>query len=223
MQIFLDLDGPVLDVTRRYYLIYSDLLKKADYLPFDQDSYWSLKRLSIKEAAIVQRNMPNKGVSGYMEQRKRLLEDPAYLVYDQIQKGVLETLTDWAREHQIYLVTLRRNRAALMSQLELLGIHDKFKKIFCAQGVEPSWKTKCEWIRACRSAAADSVIIGDTEVDVLAGRAAGIRTIALSCGIRSRRLLEQLAPDALLPRLKCVDLESFIDKSGVDAASVSVA
>lgn len=223
MQIFIDLDGPILDVTRRYYLIYSDLLCKENYLPFDQESYWSLKRLSVNESAIVQRNMPLSGVAHYMQQRERLLEDPAYLVYDRFQRGALETLSAWAAEHQLYLVTLRRNRAALRSQLELLGLSNLFEGVFCAQTDEPCWETKCEWIRACRSTAGQTVIIGDTEVDVLAGRAAGIRTVALSCGIRSRQLLAKLSPDAVCHRLSDVDLNAVFDAPGFSAASVAMA
>jgi phosphoglycolate phosphatase-like HAD superfamily hydrolase len=222
MQIFIDLDGPILDVTRRYYLIYSDLLKKADFLPFDQDSYWSLKRLSINESAIVQRNMPLAGVTEYLDQRGCLVEDPAYLVYDKLHTGALDTINAWASDYELNLVTLRRNRAALMSQLDLLGLRGKFDRVFCAQGVEPGWQTKCEWIRASRTKPGGAVIIGDTEVDVLAGRAAGIYTVALSCGIRSRQLLEQLSPDALLSRLSAVDLGSIFDASSARAAAEAV-
>lgn len=223
MQIFIDLDGPILDVTRRYYLIYSDLLGKTDYQPFDQESYWSLKRLSINESAIVLRNMPLEGVADYMEQRERLLEDPAYLVYDRLQRGALETLDAWAGEHQLYLVTLRRNRAALLSQLEFLGLDNKFERVFCAQDIEPGWETKCEWIRACRSTSGETVIIGDTEVDMFAGKAAGISTVALSCGIRSRQLLGKLSPDALYHGLSEVDLDSIAADSGAAVRPAAIA
>ena len=112
MQIYLDLDGPVLDVSHRYYLIYSDLLKQADYLPFDHDSYWSLKRLSITEAAIVQRNMPECGVSDYLARRAQLLEDSTYLVYDLLQPGITSRNHDGSKNLSWQLdpsaVTLRQ-------------------------------------------------------------------------------------------------------------------
>jgi phosphoglycolate phosphatase-like HAD superfamily hydrolase len=37
-------------------------------------------------------------------------------------------------------------------------------------------------------------MIGDTEADILAGQATGVPTIALTCGIRSRRYLQQFDP-----------------------------
>jgi len=221
MQIYLDLDGPVLDVSRRYYLIYRDLLKQAGYLPLGQNSYWSLKRLKVTEAAIVQRIMSECGVSAYIDQRAQLLEDSTYLVYDMLQPGVLDTLKGWSKQHRLYLVTLRRNRVALMSQLKLLGISSVFEEIFCAQDADQSWKTKCEWMRSSCVTNREAVIVGDTEVDVLAGRAAGIQTISVTCGIRSRRFLEQLSPDRLFSNIAglCPE-ELFVP---IDSISASVA
>lgn len=198
MHIFLDLDGPLLDVTRRYYLIYSDLLERGGYRPLDQGSYWSLKCLSVSETAIVQRSVPAKNIQAYLGQRSQLLEDPAYLVHDRLQTGAFGMLECWQHQHTLHLVTLRRNRDALMSQLKFLGIPTFFESIHCADEGNADWQAKCEWIRASGAEQDDALIIGDTEVDILAGRAAGIRTIAVSCGIRGRRLLNKLAPDAIV-------------------------
>ena len=205
MHIFLDLDGPVLDVTRRYYLIYSDLLERAGYQPFDQKSYWSLKCLSVNEAAIVQRALPAEKIQTYLNQRSQMLEDPACLVHDRLQTGVFGVLERWQYQHSLHLVTLRRNRDALMSQLKLLGISAFFKSIHCADEGDANWQAKCEWIRASGADPDDALIIGDTEVDILAGRAAGIRTVAVSCGIRNCRLLNKLMPDAIVSSLDQVN------------------
>lgn len=223
MQIFIDLDGPVLDVTRRLYLIYSDLLRQADYLPFDQQSYWLLKRLSIKESAIVQRNMPESGIPEYLQQRGRLLEDPAYLLLDRLQMGVLNTLKRWAGEHRVYLVTLRHSRLALLSQLKLFGIHDMFDEVFCAQDGERTWQTKCDWIRACCGPKLDAVIIGDTETDVLAGHAAGIHTVSVTCGMRSRRFLQQLSPGRIVPNISDRQLDRFLTEPDTLPTTASMA
>ena len=48
-----------------------------------------------------------------------------------------------------------------------------------------------------------SWIVGDTEADVLAGRAMGISTIALTCGIRSNSQLAQLQPTLIKADLLC--------------------
>jgi phosphoglycolate phosphatase len=223
MQIFIDLDGPILDVARRFYLVYSDLLKQADYLPFDSQSYWSLKRLSIKEGAIVQRNMPESGVPDYLQQRGRLLEDPAYLLFDRLQAGASDVLARWAGEHRVYLVTLRHNRKALLSQLKLLGIDGRFDEVFCAQDSEWTWQTKCEWIRAICGPKHDAVIIGATEMDVLAGHAAGIHTVAVTCGMRSRRFLEQLSPEKIVSNIADCQLEEFLIQPDTLSIAESVA
>jgi phosphoglycolate phosphatase-like HAD superfamily hydrolase len=48
------------------------------------------------------------------------------------------------------------------------------------------------------------VWIGDTEVDVIAARIVGSRSVAVSCGIRSRSLLTTLNPDLVVPRLSAI-------------------
>jgi phosphoglycolate phosphatase len=44
-------------------------------------------------------------------------------------------------------------------------------------------------------------MIGDTEADILAGQALAIPTIAVTCGIRSRRYVERLQPTCILSDL----------------------
>src|SRR5262249_59271517 len=49
-----------------------------------------------------------------------------------------------------------------------------------------------------------SALIGDTEIDVESGRALGLRTAALGCGIRTPALLQICSPDVLLDDLRQV-------------------
>ena len=43
-QIFLDLDGPVLDGKERHYFCYRKILKKLGFEPVGIDEYWASKR-----------------------------------------------------------------------------------------------------------------------------------------------------------------------------------
>lgn len=47
-------------------------------------------------------------------------------------------------------------------------------------------------------ASADAYFIGDSEVDVLTGRNAGMKTVAVSWGFRERRVLEEAEPDVII-------------------------
>lgn len=44
----------------------------------------------------------------------------------------------------------------------------------------------------------NSYFIGDSEVDVLTGRNAGMRTVAVSWGFRDRKILEEASPDVIV-------------------------
>jgi phosphoglycolate phosphatase len=42
------------------------------------------------------------------------------------------------------------------------------------------------------------MIIGDTESDVKAGQILGLRTVAVTCGIRTKEFLQALNPDHII-------------------------
>jgi phosphoglycolate phosphatase len=52
-------------------------------------------------------------------------------------------------------------------------------------------------LRKLKANPADSFFIGDSDIDILTGRAAGMQTIAVTWGFRPRQELEALAPDLL--------------------------
>lgn len=198
MQIYLDLDGPILDVSRRYYAIYSDLLNRAGYRPLDQASYWSLKRLSFQESAIVGHSCPSGFVEDYLVERQNLIEDPAYLSLDNPHSGVLQHLENWRETHELTLVTLRRNYQSLVSQLDFVGIRRLLADVLVGSIGCPGWRAKKERIETSLRDANNALVIGDTETDVLAAHALELPSVAVTCGIRTRRLLAHLAPNLLV-------------------------
>ena len=44
-------------------------------------------------------------------------------------------------------------------------------------------------------------MVGDTEADIIAGQRLSLRTIALTCGVRSNAYLEKLQPTQIHPNL----------------------
>ena len=44
----------------------------------------------------------------------------------------------------------------------------------------------------------DTYFIGDSEVDVLTGKNAGMKTVAVSWGFRDRKVLEAASPDVII-------------------------
>ncbi|HZK28880.1 MAG TPA: HAD family hydrolase [Clostridia bacterium] len=63
--------------------------------------------------------------------------------------------------------------------------------------LKPDPRSTLRILRILKANPVDSFFIGDSDIDILTGRAAGMRTIAVTWGFRSRQELEALAPDLL--------------------------
>ncbi len=199
--IFLDLDGPVLDVSWRYHHVHRDLVLRHGGRPLDREEYWEAKRNRVPEAEILTR----AGVSPEADsERLRDLEAPESLALDRPWPWTVAVLEDLAGWGPLALVTLRNHRDRLADQLAALDLVLPFKRIVAGRG-DGTREAKVGLLRDSGIAwGPGSVLVGDTEVDVASGKALGLRTIALTCGIRSRALLESWAPDALLTDLRNV-------------------
>jgi phosphoglycolate phosphatase len=198
MKIFLDLDGTILDIKYRYYKIYSDLLLQSGFKCLDIETYWELKRSKTPEEMIAAKTATDKFAEHYAKNRIHLIETVEYLVLDRVFDDVHEILEDWSVKHDLYLVTLRKNRAHLNLQLQLLDLHKYFRAIY---NDELGSNRKDKLIKHKVFNSCNCVIIGDTESDIEAGKQLGIKTIALTRGIRKRYLLEDLCPDIIISDL----------------------
>jgi len=194
MKIFLDLDGTILDAKYRCYRLYVNLLSHGGFSTVDMLTYWQMKRSKIPEKDIASKTVPITFAKYYVEKRAHLIETMDYLILDSVFDGVYVTLDRWFLDHDLYLVTLRRDEAALNRQLLLFDLHRYFKHIYNS-GDEQIKKE--DLISHEISDQSDCVIIGDTEVDVEAGKALSIKTVAVTSGIRDRCLLEKMFPDVL--------------------------
>ena len=198
MKLFLDLDGTIIDVSERYYRIYTEILGDIGTSTLSKDEYWELKRQQLLEYNILLKTCMPIQIDMYLKRRKGLIEDPDFLAVDTLidgAKGVLEAV---AESHDLYLVTLRKDRSALMDQLEALDIKKYFNEIISGySSVDPS-QTKEAMIRDNCNVDTTDLIVGDTEADIRSGKALGIRTCAVTSGIRSTELLEIETPDHII-------------------------
>ena len=54
----------------------------------------------------------------------------------------------------------------------------------------------------------EAIMVGDSEPDIISAKNAGIKTVALTCGYRSKEQLEKLDPDFIIDDI--IDLKSII-------------
>lgn len=120
--MFLDLDGPLLDVRKRYHGVYAAALKELGPRPLTANRYWGLKRRNVPERAILARSGGEHLFETYQRRRLGLIEREEWLKLDALQPGTLGVL-DWLQSRlPIVLVSLRSRRRALGHQLEWLGL-----------------------------------------------------------------------------------------------------
>ena len=85
---FLDLDGPIIDVSLRYFTIYSEGVVRLGGSPISRARFWSAKRHKIPDREILALSGLADAGEAYKAIKLSLIESPSYLVHDCLQAGV---------------------------------------------------------------------------------------------------------------------------------------
>ena len=202
--MFCDLDGVLLDVSERYFRVHCDIVGAIGAARLDKAAYWRLKREAAPLAEVLRRSgCAASDVAPYRRQWRERIETAAYLRTDVVIAGAVEALRALMPRHPLVLVTLRQRADGLQRQLKALALTALFAEVLVAPPPPTAaWRTKKMLIRASRVFAWNAVVVGDTEVDIRAGKALGVTTVGVLSGIRSRARLAAEAPDHLLASLE---------------------
>jgi len=202
--ICIDLDGPILDVSERYYRVYSDTINLIGMAPLNKESYWRLKRSRVSESEILARSgtADTDSIKEYLDARAKRIESAEYLLFDHLWPGTRDTLRVLRSRRALVLVTMRKSRELLDRQLDGLKVLDAFDCILAA-GAAPAaddhGQQKAQMVRDCyRKEDFAGWFVGDTELDIQSGRLLGLRTAAITFGIRNVDHLSAVLPDVLL-------------------------
>ena len=205
-----DLDGPIINCEDRYYAVYKDNVLELGGNPIAKSDYWEQKRNRVNEKYLLKlSNVEEKYYNEYHQMKIAKIEDEYYLDKDVLQLGFHEIMSDVRKRfHKVILITLRRNKRALETQLQKLNINGYFDYILSGFSEDvPAWKVKADLFFS--TFANDGVhtditgyFVGDTEVDILAGKEIGLKTVAVSSGIRTKETLQSYNPDIIVDDLK---------------------
>lgn len=208
MLLLFDLDGPILDVSEKYYRIYTDFLQQytgAEVL--SKKKYWDLKRTRVQDADILALSNVVSCLGEYQEFKMQRIEDESYLAYDVIWPELKEVYEKLFKKHRVVLVTLRTYENKTLWELNNhLQISSWFSDVLSLSGdMYPKglrWKAKSDALLNSGIDLSfnkkDLFFVGDTETDIKAAKELGIHSIAVSFGIRSRDLLELAEPDIII-------------------------
>jgi phosphoglycolate phosphatase-like HAD superfamily hydrolase len=200
MTLFLDLDGPLVDVSERYFRVHRDIVEQWGGRATDKAAYWERKRdRQPLPALLASGGNGHIPAADYLAQWLSRIELPAYLECDAVFPGALEQLARLGRSHRLVLVTLRQRPDHLAGELERLQLRAFFGAVLSASPtVAQGWETKQRLMGQSGFLTKTAWIVGDTEIDIRAGKGLGLTTVAVLSGIRNRAHLARERPDFLV-------------------------
>jgi len=198
--IFIDLDGTILDVSERNYRVYKDILQKYNKKFLSKKNFLKLKRNKISIKNLLRKTKAEEIFKKFEKEWFNLIEKSDYLNLDTIPQNRRSFLLTLKKKYSLILVTLRNDKKALINQLKNMKLINLFDKILVASGrkVRNKWKIKSKLIKSFDTYSKDSIIIGDTESDILAGKYLGFKTVAVFSGMRDKKILKKFKPDSLV-------------------------
>lgn len=120
--------------------------------------------------------------------------------------NIYTTLKRLSKNFLLALITRRSvQRDQLTKELNRLGFLPYFKAVVTSQDVsepQPSPEALFKAAQKLGVSIKDCAIVSDSIVDIQAGKAAGIKTIAVLSGLFSRGELEKWNPDFIIPNIK---------------------
>lgn len=215
-RIFTDFDGPIMDVSERYYQVYLYCIEKIrkteqNIQTLSKSEFWELKRSQVPEKEIAK-------LSGFEDERQAIafahlrratVHTHNYFQYDLLIENAIPALEKAQKaEYDLAVMTMRRRRE-LEPVLDRYDLRRFFKsdRIFCldddyVKTIDTQDKPKLmQQAQAALPQVQEQWMIGDTEADIFAAQSHNINAIAVLSGIRNQTQLEKYQPREILPNL----------------------
>jgi phosphoglycolate phosphatase-like HAD superfamily hydrolase len=212
LRLITDFDGPIIDVSERYYRVYQFCLQKTrgpdqvvQELP--KAEFWQLKRERVPEKQIALNSGLDEAQAQEFDQlRRQTVHTQPYFEYDTLAPGAVDALLKVQQAGiDLAVMTMRRVRE-LDYALKKSDLSRFFPENRCYCLSNDYVKTRdiedkpLLMARALEELppAADTWMVGDTEADITAAKNYGIKVMAVECGIRDRTQLELYHPDLIV-------------------------
>lgn len=186
MIVFCDLDGTLIDSSRRHTLLLNTILREIYRgMPFDTADYLSMKADGMNtKAYLTAKGLPEADAGAIAAKWVRHIEDNEYLKLDTLYGDTIDFLSRQRHVgNDLVYATARNNADGLKASLSELGIDQFASDLF----VVPPASAAAGKERIIRNIAGkDDALIGDTEADMQCACAVGIRCYVLHRGFRSK-------------------------------------
>ena len=209
--ILLDFDGPINDVSKRYFEVHQFACQSVGYnSTLDCDTFWEMKRRKMPISELLP-GLTDLDLAVYRTTWMKHIETQACLKHDKIFSFASNVLCTLKIEFDLWLVSLRGNSQGAQSQLKLYGITDFFDQILFVQHDKDGGMAKAEAVLANLKHQQNlHCFVGDTEVDISAAAYLGTTSYSVLSGIRTRTVLEKFIDTIIVKDL--ADFENVINQ-----------
>ncbi len=201
--VFLDLDGVLLDVRTRFWAVQVAAVEALGGTPLSINAYWRGRQEGRTGRELAEAGgLRPPALDHFQEEWLARIESKEFLPLDNVVPGAIEALDTLGRDRTRVLTTLRANPETLEWQLRSFGLHahlDLVLPVNPRAGV--TWEAKAGAMRECGLPLEGGWMVGDTEVDIRAGKLLGLRTIGVLSGLRGPEALQAEEPDYVLASL----------------------
>jgi phosphoglycolate phosphatase-like HAD superfamily hydrolase len=230
MRIITDFDGPIMDLSDRYYHVYQLCLatvKDPDRSMriLTKAEFWAHKRAQMPELQIgIESGLTAAQSKIFKQLRDRSAHQLQYLSLDRVIPGAISALEKiQAARIELSVMTLRRTCElnAAFNQFDLT----RFFPPSCRYCLTDDYRKQGDIIDKTQMMAQaltelkpdpNTWMIGDTETDIIAAQTHKIGVIGVLSGIRDRDRLEQYRPDAIVDNLTyCIATKSIVSTDNV--------
>jgi phosphoglycolate phosphatase-like HAD superfamily hydrolase len=215
LRLITDFDGPIMDVSERYYRVYQFCLQTIRYpdqpiRELNKAEFWQLKRSRVPEKQIgIKSGLDPSQAQEFAQLRRKTVHTDDYFQYDTLIPGAIEAL--FKIQHagiDLAVMTMRRVKELDYAVKKYnLGSFFPENRCYCLSN-DYVKTTDVEdkpllMERALRELppADDTWMVGDTEADIAAAKKYGIKIMAVESGIRDRTQLEIYEPDLIVEDL----------------------
>lgn len=215
LRLITDFDGPIVDISDRYYRVYELCLEKTrcqdqKVRHLSKAEFWQLKRARVPEKQIgIISGLTESQAEEFAHLRKITAHTQPYFQYDKLVPGALTAL-ETVQKAGIDLVVLTMRRVKELDYaFESFDLSRFFPENRCYCLSNEYKKTRDAEDKpilmgealAELPLATDSWMVGDTEADIIAAKTHGIKVIGVLSGIRDRNSLEAFQPDLIVNNL----------------------
>lgn len=217
LRIITDFDGPIVDLSGRYYQVYQYCLQQAQsssqqHQTINQLSYqqfWQLKRAKVSEIDIALKSGLNPAQAQvFVQIRQQNAHALANLKYDRLVPGATAALHQIKLHGDLVVMTMRRQQE-LDYAIAQFNLGDLLRRDRCYSISNNYVKRQDVLDKPLLVAAAlaklppaeSTWMIGDTEADIVSAKTFNIPVIAVLSGIRDRSRLAAYDPDYIVKDL----------------------